>query len=141
MDDTDYSGFIPGWAADPGAGYTNAPAVGLPTMTAPPLSATDQSDAAQMQPYSPLGAALDWTQQAMLFGIGRAVDNLSNVRVQGNVDPGSFAGYNGGTFSQVPQGQGGGAMRTAQTSMTAKLTGSPLLLLALAAVAFVVLKK
>ena len=145
MDNTDYSGFIPGWAADPGAGYTNAPAVGLPTMAGPPLSATDAADAAQMQPYAPAGNAMPWTTQSMLFGFTKAVDNLSRVTVAGNTDPGSFAGYNGGTFSQIPQGQGGGVARTATatpgTSITAKLTGNPMLLLAVAIVAFVALKK
>lgn len=140
MDDTDYSGFIPGWAADPGAGYTNAPAVGLPTMTAPPLSASDAADAAQMQPFSQAGNAMPWSVSAMLFGITKAVDNLSNVRVAGNTDPGSFAGYNGGTFSQVPQGQGGGATRTASASVSAKISGNKLLLIAGLVAAVLLLK-
>jgi hypothetical protein len=96
-----------------------------------------------MQPYAPAGNTMPWYQPAMLFGLGRAVDNLSRTTVGGNTDPGSFAGYNGRTYSQVPQGNGGGAMRPGgnTTTVTAKLKGSPVILLALAAVAALVLLK
>lgn len=138
MDNIDYSGFDPSWAQDPGSGYSIAPAIGLPANTAPPLPG-DMQDASQMQPYAPLGNAMSWGEQAMLFGIGRAVDNLSRTNVGGNTDPGSFAGYNGRTYSQIPQGQGGGATSTAKAGMT--VAGSPLLLIGLAVVAFVLLHK
>jgi hypothetical protein len=140
VDDTNNSpGFIPQWAADPG-GYTVPAAVGLPMDAYTPLPA-DVGDMAQMQPYAPLGNAMPWWQQFALFGATKAVDNLSRVTVTGNTDTGSFGGYNGGTYSQNPQGTGGGATRTSQTTVAAKLTGSPVMLLALAAVAFVLLKK
>jgi hypothetical protein len=139
LDNVDYSGFDPSWAQDPGSGYSIAPAIGLPANMAPPMPG-DMQDMAQMQPYAPAGNAMPWYQQAMMFGIGRAVDNLSRTTVSGNTDPGSFAGYNGRTYSQIPQGQGGGAMNTASAS--ARMTGSPLLLIGLAAVvAFALLHK
>jgi hypothetical protein len=140
-DNTDYSGFIPGWAADPSSGYSIAPAIGLPSMSGQPMPA-DVQDMNQMQPYSPAGNTMPWYQSAMLYGITKAVDNLGRTTVAGNTDPGSFAGYNGRTYTQIPQGQGGGAMRPASTTVTGKVTGNPMILLALAGVvAFVLLKK
>lgn len=137
-DQIDYSGFDPSWAQDPGSGYSIAPAIGLPSATAAPLPG-DMQDASQMQPYAPAGNAMPWYQQAMLFGIGKAVDNLSRTNVAGNTDPGSFAGYNGRTYSQIPQGQGGGATSTASTSV--RVAGSPLLLIGIAVAAFLLLHK
>lgn len=102
----------------------------------------DVADQNQMQPYAPLGNAMPWWKQFALFGATKAVDNLSRVTVTGNTDPGSFAGANGQTYSQVPQGSGGGAVRTASTStITAKLQGNPMLLLAGVVVAYMLLKK
>jgi hypothetical protein len=110
-----------------------------PTWTVLPA---DQGDMNQMQPFAPLGNAMPWWKQFVMFGATKAVDNLSRVTVMGNTDPGSFAGQNGQTYSQVPQGSGGGAVRTASTtSVTAKLTGNPMLLIAGVVVAYLLLKK
>lgn len=138
-DDIDYTGFVPSWAQDPGTGYSIAPAIGLPANIAAPLPA-DMQDFQQMQPFSPAGDSMPWYQAAMMFGLSRAADNLSRTRVGGNTDPGSFAGYNGGTYSQNPQGDGGGAHRTAG-SVSAQVKGSPMMLLLLAAGAFLLLAK
>jgi hypothetical protein len=140
VDDANNSpGLIPQWAADPG-GYSIPAAVGLPMASYSPLP-SDVGDMNQMQPYAPLGNAMPWWQQFVLFGASKAVDNLSRVTVTGNTDTGSFAGQNGGTYSQTPSGQGGGATRTSTTTVAAKLTGNPMLLLAGLAVAFLLLKK
>lgn len=141
-DDTaSYAGFVPTWAADPSTGYTIPQTIGLPSANAPMLPA-DYQDASQMQPFAPAGDATPWFQQMAMFGFSRAIDNLSRTNVAGNVDPGSFAGTNGGTYSQVPQGQGGGAQRTAtgSVSASARLTGSPMLLLVGLVVAVLILK-
>lgn len=143
MDDTDYLslGFNPSWAQDPATGYSVPQAIGLPSNSAAPLPA-DMADMGQMQPYVIGGDQMPWYESVIKFGMTRAVDNLSRTNVGGNTDPGSFAGYNGGTYSQVPQGSGGGATRTATrpSTVSGSLTGSPLMLLALAAVAYALLK-
>jgi hypothetical protein len=102
----------------------------------------DVADMNQMQPYAPLGNAMPWWKQFALYGATKAVDNLSRVTVTGNTDTGSFAGQNGQTYSQIPQGNGGGATRTmSTTTVAAKLTGNPALLIAGLVVAYLLLKK
>jgi hypothetical protein len=44
-------------------------------------------------------ASVPWWQQAMQYGIVRAIDNrFAQPQVAGNVYPGSFGGYNGRTY-------------------------------------------
>lgn len=82
------------YAAGGEAGYTGLPG--------------DRNDTAQMAPFTPTDAGMPWWQGLAVYGITRAIDNrLGPPTVQGNVQPGSFGGANGRTYSNNPTGQGG----------------------------------
>lgn len=65
----------------------------------------DYADAVKMSPFtapvSQGGGASSWWQQAMQYGIVRAIDNRygSPQAVYGNVQPGYIAGQNGRTYA------------------------------------------
>ena len=71
----------------------------------------DVSDSIKMQGSAGSGAS-PWWQDAIKYGVTRLIDNKfgpkSSTSVQGNVDPGSFAGANGQTYSQEVAKRGEG---------------------------------
>lgn len=63
----------------------------------------DVSDGRQMQAFAPAG--MSWWEGVAAYGITRAIDNrFAPVQVQGNTQPGTFAGQNGRTYSNAPAG-------------------------------------
>lgn len=73
----------------------------------------DTRDTAQMQPFAQ-DASRPWWESLVAYGVTRAIDNrFGPPNVTGNTSPGSFAGANGRTYAQNPQGQGGAVPATA----------------------------
>lgn len=71
----------------------------------------DRAEVAAMQPFAAQQDA-PWWQSLVMYGATRAIDNrFGRPNVQGNTDPGTFAGSNGGTYQNQPTGSGGGATR------------------------------
>lgn len=70
------------------------------------LNTIDAAEWQKMVPYqaAPAGnEAAPWWQNLVSFGVTRAIDNTfpgQATRVQGNTQPGSFAGQNGRTYIQ-----------------------------------------
>lgn len=66
----------------------------------------DVSDAKKMQ----APGDMPWWEQAIKTGVTKLIDNAvqTHTQVQGNTDPGSFAGQNGRTYSseEAKRGQG-----------------------------------
>ncbi|MCV2361652.1 hypothetical protein LNV08_22025 [Paucibacter sp. TC2R-5] len=96
----------------------------------------DQFEAAQMQPFTPgSNQGVPWWQGIIGYGITRAIDNrYGPTPIQGNVAAGSFAGQNGRSYYQAPNGTRGQVPQSQQQAGT-----NPLVLLgglALAALAF-----
>lgn len=69
----------------------------------------DVSDAAKMQHDNPNNGT-PWWQDLIKTGVTKLVDNAIQTRpqVQGNTDPGSFAGANGRTYSAEEAKRGSG---------------------------------
>lgn len=118
--------------------------VGLP----PPMDPAaflpgDIADDQQMSGWNPAPAQQQgqpWWQGVATYGITRAIDNQfpnSPTGIWGNTYPGSAPGYNGRTYTQRPLAAGGG-VASAQGRFS--LTGNPLMMLALVAGAFILLK-
>lgn len=131
-------------AADYSGDPNTAGAAGMPTpFDAYQCLPGDVADAQQMDQWNPPAAAqagAPWWAGIAAYGVTKAIDNQfpgSPSGIMGNVYPGSIGGYNGRTYTLRPIGTGGGA-----ASATAKLSlgGSPILLIGLAALAFMLLK-
>lgn len=100
-------------------------------------SVNDTREAAQMQPFAQR-QDVPWWQSLVMYGATRAIDNrFGPTQVQGNTNPGSFAGQNGRTYANTPTGQGG------MVAPAASFGGLPLwaLLAAGGVVAFLALRK
>lgn len=69
----------------------------------------DVADATKMKATASDGAS-PWWQDLIKTGVTKLIDNKykTNTQVQGNVDPGSFAGANGQTYSQEVAKRGAG---------------------------------
>jgi hypothetical protein len=66
----------------------------------------DAYDNAQMQQFAP-NQSEPWYVSMIQYGITRAIDNrFGPVNVAGNTQPGTFAGQNGRTYAQAPNGTG-----------------------------------
>jgi hypothetical protein len=74
-------------------------------------ASADHFEAAQMAPFTPgANQGVPWWQGIVSYGITRAIDNrYGPVPIAGNVNTGSFAGSNGRTYYQAPQGNRGQA--------------------------------
>lgn len=71
-------------------------------------ASADQFEAAQMAPFTPGSNQTAWWERTIQYGITRAIDNrYGPVPIAGNVNTGSFAGANGRTYFQQPQGNRG----------------------------------
>lgn len=64
----------------------------------------DASEAAKMEPFNPgASSGMTWWQSMIAYGASRAIDNrFGPTNVQGNTNPGSFAGQNGRSYQQGP---------------------------------------
>lgn len=65
----------------------------------------DAMDAQKMEPFTPAaqGQNQAWWERTIQYGLTKAIDNrFGPQNVQGNTDPGTFAGTNGRTYQQVP---------------------------------------
>ncbi len=72
----------------------------------------DRFETQQMAPFMPQAATqagVPWWQSLVQYGAVRAIDNrFGPTQVQGNTNPGTFAGQNGRTYGNAPtnpQGQ------------------------------------
>lgn len=71
------------------------------------LLGSDVSEAVKMAPFAPRvqGAeSAPWWQGVVQYGLVKAIDNTLPGRapgIQGNTNPGSFAGQNGATYTQA----------------------------------------
>ena len=112
------------------------------TVTGSPagMLATDYYEAVKMNPYTHAaqGSVQPWWENVVQYGITRAIDNRYGppTFVQGNVAPGSFAGQNGASYYQNPTAVRNGVVAGGQTV----LSGSPLILIGMAALAFFALR-
>ena len=110
------------------------------------LSAGDSTEWDKMRYYTAAPqAAVDsvpWWQNMVSYGLTKAIDNTfpgRNAGIQGNTNPGSFAGQNGRTYNQVggingaPQTVGGMANRVSRMN--------PITLGILCLGAYIILKK
>lgn len=86
----------------------------------------DVSDALKMQATNETSAP--WWQDAIKYGVTRLIDNKfgpkNKTSVQGNVDPGSFAGANGQTYSQEVAKRGEGQPLQGNPDAIASVGGS-----------------
>jgi len=108
-------------------GYTGADAFGV--------SSVDALEAASQQPYAVNGDSTPWWQSVIKYGATRAIDNrFGPTQVNGNVQPGSFAGQNGRTYNNGS---------TPASAIAASLGVSPqlVLMLAVGALALYLVKK
>lgn len=123
---------------------SGATAVGVPS----PYSSSDvlpgdYGDDQAMAPYnSPQAAAAGapWWAGMAAYGITKAIDNQfpnTPTGVMGNTYPGSFPGANGRTYTNRPAYGGGGV----SSRVAVKASGNPLLLVAVAAGAYLLLRK
>lgn len=98
----------------------------------------DYYEAQKMTPYVPTAPGQSWWEGVVQYGLTRAIDNRYGppVFVQGNVAPGSFAGQNGASYYQNPNGVRNGVIAGGQPV----LAGNGLLLAGMAALAFFALK-
>lgn len=124
------------------AGYTGSY---VDTGTAFGATTDDLRDWAKMSTYTaaPQGAREQnaWWQNLVSYGVSRAIDNTlpnQNVGVQGNTNPGSFAGQNGRTYNQVG---GVNAPPTLSGLVASVSTLNPIVLVAIGIVAYLALKK
>ena len=111
-----------------------APAV-IPRPTYGP---DDQRDAAKMEPFTPAarGDNSAWWERTIQYGLTKAIDNrFGPQNVQGNTNPGSFAGQNGRTYTQAPQAQRDAPTTQAPAGPAAMAQGIPGGLLTIGAVA------
>lgn len=101
------------------------------------LSIPDASEAAQMAPFQPGTAnGTPWWQSVVMYGASRAIDNrFGPTNVQGNTQAGSFQGAGGRTVMNSGSAQAG-----ALGGLLPGGSGGLLLLVAVAAVAYVALK-
>jgi hypothetical protein len=108
--------------------------------TAVNMLPADAADASKMQPFSP-DPNSPWWESFVRFGGTRVIDNTygGQPNVLGNTSPGSFAGANGASYTPVPNGAGGGAVRSTATGggSAANSGGSPRSWMPLALVALV----
>lgn len=108
-------------------------------------SQADLNEWAKIEAYSPAPARgyedqSPWTRLVQ-FGISRVIDNTlpaQNTGIQGNVQPGSFAGQNGRTYNQVG---GVNAPPTLAGFVASVQSMNPLMLAAIGVVAYLALKK
>lgn len=106
----------------------------------PSLSGSDVAEWNKMAPFTSAAAGSEsspWWQNVVSFGLVRAIDNTfptKSMGVQGNTNPGSFAGQNGLTYNQV------GGLNAAPV-MSSIATMSPLVLALLAAGIYMLVKK
>lgn len=118
--------------------------VGLPPVYTGQQLPGDVADAQAMDPWTPAPAAQQgapWWAGIAAYGITKAIDNqfpTTPTGTWGNVYPGSAPGYNGRTYTQRPLGAGGGV---ASAAGRFTMRGDPMLMLALVAGAFLLLKK
>jgi hypothetical protein len=108
----------------------------------------DIAEAEKMAPYvANDGSGQPWWQSVVKYGLTKAIDNTMPGRangIQGNTNPGTFAGQNGRTYGQPgslnkgPVGVSSGVNTNRQASMGGM---SPAMLLGLGVVALLVLPK
>lgn len=109
------------------------------------MGAEDQREAWKMEPFTPraAGQAETWWERTIQYGLTRAIDNrIGSQNVQGNTNPGTFAGQNGVTYRSTPTAQRGQPMAQMQGG-PAEVQGIPggvLTLGALALLAYAALK-
>ena len=124
------------------AGYTGSY---VDTGTAFGATSDDLKDWAKMTQYTsaPQQAREQspWWQNVISYGLTRAIDNsLPNQQngIQGNTNPGSFAGQNGRTYNQV----GGVNAPPTLSGLVASVQGmNPIVLVAIGVAAYLLLKK
>ncbi len=107
----------------------------------PDMLPGDVADTSQMRQFAP-DQSVPWWQGIATYGITRAIDNrFGPVQTQGNTTPGSGAGNSGRTYQIAPNNAGGRPVAPSGASPDTQALGmSPLMLLALAAVAYYALK-
>jgi hypothetical protein len=120
-----------------GAGYDGSDSGGIGDVG---LMASDVADYQQMQPYAGGGnQQAPWWQSVIQYGMTRAIDNrYGPTSVTGNVQSGTFAGANGQTYYQAPNGQRIAVAPASQ--QTAGISMNTMMLLGLAGLAFFALK-
>lgn len=113
-----------------GAGYGDNNPAGY-------IMPADIPELQQMQRFAPTQDK-PWWEGVIQYGITRAIDNRYGppINVAGNASPGSFAGQNGQTYYQAPNGTRYGAPAQAGTMPMQNL----LLLAGLGVVAFLALR-
>lgn len=113
------------YQADGEAGYTGSYTDSNTAFDMGGMSA-DAYEQAHMAPFTPgANQGAPWWQGIIQYGVTRAIDNrYAPVNVAGNVATGSFAGANGRTYYQAPQGNRGQGPQGGDTGM------NPLILLA-----------
>lgn len=108
------------------------------------LMGMDAAEAARMAPFAPRVQGQEqppWWQSIVQYGLVRAIDNTLPGRspgIAGNTSPGSFAGQNGGTYTQT-----GPLTAPPQRAAAAPTMGglSPVLLIGAAVALFLALKR
>ena len=115
------------------------------TGTAFGATSDDLKDWGKMSTYTPAPqGARDqnaWWQNLVSYGVSRAIDNsLPNQHngIQGNTNPGSFAGQNGRTYNQVG---GVNAPPTLSGIVASVERINPIVLAAIGVAAYLLLKK
>jgi hypothetical protein len=123
------------------AGYTGSY---VDSGTAWGATSSDLAEWNRMQTYTPAPAGSEgnaWWQNLVSFGVSRAIDNTLpgySAGVQGNVAPGSFAGQNGQTYYQAGSLNAAPGLAGVVASVQRM---NPLVLVGLAVVAYLALKK
>lgn len=118
-------------------GSTIDESTGASTNAPPGMMLSDLYEAQKMAPFQQADTGQSWWQGLMQYGITRAIDNRYGppVFLPGNTATGTFAGANGRTYYQAPNGQGGvpmgsGGLNLSQ-NMLLLLIGGGVLLFAL----------
>ncbi len=104
----------------------------------------DWSDSAKMENAAfKTDASIPWWQDLIQYGAKKAIDNAygTQVQVQGNTDPGSFAGANGLTYAQDYAKRGTNTAASAASAGLFGGGGGGVLLLAALVVGVVLLAK
>ena len=145
MDAGETIDYLPGYSSgnNTGSGDTGDPY----NPYVPQLTDADRAEWMKMTRYTAAPAqqaeAAPWWQNLVAYGITKAVDNTfpsTSAGVQGNTAPGSFAGQNGRSYNQA--GPVNAAPVTSVGQLVSGVAGmSPLMLAALAAGVFFLLKK
>ncbi len=115
--------------------------------TAPVLTDSDRGEWAKMTAYTPAptreAEGAPWWQNLVSYGVSKAIDNTfpnEPRRIQGNTQPGSFAGQNGRSYDQ--RGSQNAPPMASVGNLVSSFAGmSPLMLAGIAAALFFAFKK